>query len=119
MITVILSKDYLGTYTWLQLHLNWTLTLNVWLPFRLVSVGVVIIDDHPEVTTTEDPQSSANDDGFTEVVSRKQQKRLQDEEKRKKEEQTTQVWRHKANVSKLKNFQLNTVIHSMRNNLQC
>lgn len=55
------------------------------------SVGVVIIDDHPEVTTTEDPQSSANDDGFTEVVSRKQQKRLQDEEKRKKEEQITQV----------------------------
>lgn len=54
-------------------------------------VGVVIIDDHPEVTTLEDPQSSTNDDGFTEVVSRKQQKRLQDEERRKKEEQTVQV----------------------------
>lgn len=53
-----------------------------------VAVGVVIIDDHPEVTTTEDPQS--NEGGFTEVVSRKQ-KRLQDEEKRKKEEQTSQV----------------------------
>lgn len=56
-----------------------------------IPLGVVIIDDHPEVSTTEDPQSSTNDDGFTEVVSRKQQKRLQDEEKRKKEEQTTQV----------------------------
>lgn len=54
-------------------------------------VGVVIIDDHPEVTTLEDPQSNTTDDGFTEVVSRKQQKRLQDEERRKKEEQTTQV----------------------------
>lgn len=54
-------------------------------------VGVVIIDDHPEVTTLEDTQSNTADDGFTEVVSRKQQKRLQDEERRKKEEQTTQV----------------------------
>lgn len=57
----------------------------------LVTLGVVIIDDHPEVTTLEDPQSNTNDDGFTEVVSRKQQKRLQDEERRKKEEQTVQV----------------------------
>lgn len=57
----------------------------------LINLGVVIIDDHPEVTTLEDPQSNTNDDGFTEVVSRKQQKRLQDEERRKKEEQTVQV----------------------------
>lgn len=56
-----------------------------------MKLGVVIIDDHPEVTTLEDPQSNTNDDGFTEVVSRKQQKRLQDEERRKKEEQTVQV----------------------------
>lgn len=55
------------------------------------SIGVVIIDDHPEVTVVEDSQSNLNDDGFTEVVSKKQQKRLQDEERRKKEEQTVQV----------------------------
>lgn len=55
------------------------------------SVGVVIIDDHPEVTVVEDSQCNLNDDGFTEVVSKKQQKRLQDEERRKKEEQTVQV----------------------------
>lgn len=54
-------------------------------------VGVVIIDDHPEVTTVEDSQCNTVDDGFTEVVSKKQQKRLQDEERRKKEEQVVQV----------------------------
>lgn len=59
-------------------------------PFS-IPVGVVIIDDHPEVTVVEDPQSNLNDDGFTEVVSKKQQKRLQDEERRKKEEQIIQV----------------------------
>lgn len=58
------------------------------------SIGVVIIDDHPEVTVVEDSQSNLNDDGFTEVVSKKQQKRLQDEERRKKEEQTVQVQDH-------------------------
>lgn len=56
-----------------------------------IPIGVVIIDDHPEVTVVEDPQSNLNDDGFTEVVSKKQQKRLQDEERRKKEEQIIQV----------------------------
>lgn len=62
------------------------------LKYFSVPIGVVIIDDHPEVTVVEDPQSNLNDDGFTEVVSKKQQKRLQDEERRKKEEQIIQVW---------------------------
>lgn len=70
--------------------LNWCLgigLIKIWTSF----IGVVIIDDHPEVTVIEDSQSSLSNDGFTEVVSKKQQKRLQDEERRKKEEQTVQV----------------------------